>query len=97
MTTMGDAFERAGFKPVGKRLRDMMAEAVAAGGGKYDSSHDYFVAALARARDPDLLWELFAPVRESAIRQLFADVVAERREVWVDVNVARLLKEVRAS
>lgn len=74
-TTMSDAFDRAGYRDVERRLRDMMSEAIRRGDRKFDAARDYFVAELARRNDPALLWQLFEPVRTQRIREFFTEVL----------------------
>lgn len=81
-TAMATAFETAGYTPPetpADCLKRMMREAITAGGGKADASRDHFLAALAKANDPALLWELFAPVRAAIIGRLFTETLIEMR------------------
>lgn len=81
-TAMSAAFTKAGFKPIetpADALRRMMRAAITAGGGKADASRDHFIAALVKAEDPALLWELFAAVRQQVISALFTETIVEMR------------------
>ncbi len=82
MTVMAEALSRAGYrKPedAAARLRRMMREAIAAGGGRAEPSIDHFTAALARADEAALLWEMFAAVRRPVIAALFSEILSEMR------------------
>lgn len=88
-TAIAEAFEKAGFRPaetVSAQLKRMMREAITAGSGKADSSRDHFIAALARADDASLLWELFADVRAAVIGRLFTETLVELRATGAQPN-----------
>lgn len=79
---MADAFSKAGYKPAetpADTLRRMMRAAIVAGHGKADASRDHFIAALVKAEDAALLWELFASVRVQVISGLFTETLIEMR------------------
>jgi hypothetical protein len=92
-TVLGEAFTRAGYRSppdAAARLRQMMREAIRAGGGRADASRDYFIAALHREDDAALLWELFAPVQMPVISGLFTEVLQ-------DMRVDRQIRDARDS
>lgn len=78
-TAMTLAFEVAGWQgeaTAKDRLRAMMQEAIEKGGaGRPDRAKEYFLAALAKANDATLVWQLFpVPEQTTAIRLLFEEV-----------------------
>lgn len=78
-TAMTLAFEVAGWQgeaTAKDRLRAMMQEAIEKGGaGRPDRAKEYFLAALAKANDATLVWQLFpVPEQTTAIGLLFDEV-----------------------
>lgn len=81
MTALKDAFSQAGWeeRTPRVRLRRMMEQAIRDGGGLADRVPTCFTAALDRANDIHLLWELFAPVSDKVIKRFFEETLAEMR------------------
>jgi hypothetical protein len=77
-TAMAAAFAAAGWETAPDRLRVMMREAIRQGGaGRPERVRDYFLAALAKANDATLVWQLFpVPAQTAAIGLLFDEVKA---------------------
>lgn len=92
--SIAEALRKAGYSsdlPPGDpraRLEQMMAQAIAHGGGLEDPSCDDFIKRLLDAKEWELIWVLCEQIRRSAIRQLFGVVLynikKQNKELFAD-------------